>query len=274
MEQSGSEAPHKNIARLLAVLEELSHASAEGLRLTDLARAAGLGKTTAHRILGGLEGHGLIEQDAETGRYFLGLKMLVWAAAARNRFGIARLAEPVVERLARQTQDTVYLVARSGDESVCLDRREGSFPIRALTLNVGDRRPLGIGAGSLAMLAFLPDPEVDRIMAAHAVERAAFPFSDDRIRQMIEAARRNGYAYNDVHVFQGMETITDMAAIAVPVRRGDGTPVAALHVTAITSRLAPPRREEIVTLAAAEARRLEAEYRPVLDAMRVPGLAA
>lgn len=274
MEPGASDAPHRNIARLLAVLEALSGASSEGMRLTDLARAAGLGKTTAHRILAGMEAHGLIEQDAESGRYFLGLKMLVWAAAARNRFGIARVAEPVIERLARQTQDTVYLVARSGDESVCLDRREGSFPIKALTLNVGDRRPLGIGAGSLAMLAFLPDGEVDRIMASHAPARAAFPFSDGRIREMIEAARRNGYTYNDVHVFQGMETITDMAAVAVPVRRGDGTPVAALHVTAITSRLLPPRRDEIVAMAHIEARRLEAEFRPVLDAMRVPSLAA
>lgn len=273
MEQPDGDAPPKNIARLLAVMEELAAASSDGLRLTDVARAAGLGKATAHRILGGLEAHGLIEQDPETGRYFLGLRMLVWATAARARFGIARVAEPVVDRLARQTQDTVYLVARVGDESVCVDRREGSFPIRALTLDVGDRRPLGIGAGSLAMLAFLPDVEVDRIMAVHAPERAAYPFSDGRVREMIDAARRNGYAYNDVHVFQGMETITDMAAVAVPIRRGDGIPVAALHLTAITARLEPPRRDELVAMLQHEVRRLESEYRPALDAMRVASAA-
>ena len=72
---------------------------------------------------------------------------MAWATAAKHRFSFVRLAEPALERLAHRTQDTVYLVARVGDEIVCLDAREGSFPIKALTLNVGDRRPLGIGAG-------------------------------------------------------------------------------------------------------------------------------
>src|SRR5262245_11695228 len=48
--------------------------------------------------------------------------------------------------------------ARDGDEAVCLDCREGSSPIKVLTLHEGDRRPLGIG--SLAMLARLHDGEV------------------------------------------------------------------------------------------------------------------
>ena len=50
-EKSGE---HRNVARLLAVLDALSKASAKGLRLTDVIEATGLGKTTAHRILGGL----------------------------------------------------------------------------------------------------------------------------------------------------------------------------------------------------------------------------
>src|SRR6266571_4296759 len=163
---------HRNVARLLAVLEALSEAAAEGLRLTDAMRATGLNKTTAHRLLGGLAAHGLAEQDPETGRFFVGLKLLSWAEAAKDRFGFARLAEPTLVRISRRTQDTVYLVARVGDEIVCLDCREGAFPIKVLTLTIGDRRPLGIGAGSLAILAALPDDEVERILSTHAEMRA------------------------------------------------------------------------------------------------------
>jgi DNA-binding IclR family transcriptional regulator len=262
---------HRNIARLLAVLDGLAGAGAAGLRLTDAMRVTGLNKTTAHRILGGLVAHGLVEQDAETGRFFLGLTMLSWAAAAKSRFSFARLVEPVLTRLSQRTQDTVYLVARVGDEVVCLDTREGTFPIRCLTLNVGDRRPLGIGCGSLAILAALPDDEVERILVTRADARARFPFDEMQLREMVAATRRNGYAYNDVHLFPGMETMTEMAAVAVPIRRPDGMPVAALHVTAITARLAPPRRDNIVAMLHQEALALETELAPVLDTIESAG---
>jgi DNA-binding IclR family transcriptional regulator len=92
-----------------------------------------------------------------------------------------------------------------------------------------------------------------------------------QLREMIAAARRNGYAYNNVHLFQGMETITDMAGIGLPIRRGDGMPVAALHITAITSRLNPPRRDNIVAILRQEALQLEAELQPVLDSVGAGG---
>ena len=237
-EAAGGEAS-RNVARIMAIVDALAVAADEGLRLTDVMLAAGLNKTTTHRLLAGLVAHGLADHDADTGRYFVGVRLLSLAQAAKRRFRLASLVAPVLAKLSRQTQDTVTVMARQGDEAVCIDCREGSFPIKVLTLHEGDRRPLGIGAGSLALLAFLPDAEVERILAEQSVERAAFPFDDLQLRNMIAAARRQGYAYNDIHVFKGMETITDMAAVGVPIVSSRGTPVAALHLTAITQRLNP-----------------------------------
>jgi DNA-binding IclR family transcriptional regulator len=255
---------HRNIGRLLAVLDALAHASAEGLRLTDVVEAADLGKTTAHRILNGLVAQNLAEHDPDTGRYFIGVKMLSWATAARDRFSLVRLVEPALLRISRQTQDTIYLVVRTGDDIVCLDCREGSFPIKVLTLDVGVRRPLGIGAGSLAILSALPDAEIDRIFVGNAEAMAAYPFDEVRLRQMIATTRQNGYAYNNVHVLQGLENVTEMAGIGVPIRKRDGMPVAALHLTGVTSRLDPPRRDNLVATLHQEARQIEAQLEPVL----------
>ncbi len=267
IEQSG-DAP-RSVERLLAIIEALSNASANGLRLTDVVEATGLGKTTAHRLLNGLADQGLVDYDGESGRYFVGIKILSWASAARNRFGVARLAEPALIRLARRLQDTVYLIGRAGDEAVCLDSREGSFPIKALTLNVGDRRPLGIGAGSLAILAAMPDDEIERILVQQAEARSRFSFGEAKLREMIEATRRSGYGYNDIHIFEHMKDLTGMAAVAVAIRRSDGTPMAALHVTSITSRMAPPRRENIVATLMQERAQLEEELQPALDAAQI-----
>ena len=255
---------NRNIGRILTVLNVLAAAAARGMRLTDVAEATGMGKSTTHRILTGMAAGGLVEQDLESGRYFVGLKMLAFANAARDRFAFSRLAEPALERLAQQTQDTVFLVARSGDESVCLDCRAGSFPIKVLTLNVGDRRPLGIGAGSMAMLAGLPDDEVERILGGQADIRAHYQIDDIHLRSMLAATRRDGYAYNNIHVLPGLESAPGMAGIGVALRRADGRPVAALLITAITARLDGPRRDTVVASMQQEAALLEEQLKPLL----------
>lgn len=248
---------HQNIARTSLVLEALAQGPAEGMRLTDVVEATGLNKATAHRVLSGLVAHDLAEQPDATGRFVIGMRILSWAASASTRFNLLNVADKGLERLARETEDTVYLSVRSRNEIVCLDRREGAYPIKTLTLDVGARRPLGISAGGLALLAFLPDEEIDRILRSHAEAGVAFPFDQVVLRQLVRETRDNGFAYYDAPVLQGREVIEDMAALAVPIRSLDGTPIAAVSVAALTRRLEPPRRELILRCVEREVGRIE-----------------
>jgi DNA-binding IclR family transcriptional regulator len=102
---------------------------------------------------------------------------------------------------------------------------------------------------------------------------ARYPFDEVSLRDMIAAARKNGYAYNNIHVLQGMENMPGMAGIGLAIRRQDGMPVAALHITAITSRLEPPRRDNIVAALRAEVERIEQDSEPVLATMDAGRLA-
>ncbi len=256
---------NRNIGRIMVVLDALAKGGSMGLRLTDVVERTKMGKTTVHRLLAGLLANGLVEQDEDSSRFFIGLKMLALGAAVKERFGFVRMAEPALERICQTTHDTTYLVGRVQDDVVCLDCHEGYYPIKVLTLNVGDRRPLGIGAGSMAILAALPDEEVERVLLTQAQARAPFPFDELQLREMIAATRRNGYAYNNIHLFRNMEQVTGMAGIGVAIRRRDGLPVAALHITSITSRMDPPRRDSIVAILQEEARQLESLLEPVLD---------
>jgi DNA-binding IclR family transcriptional regulator len=260
---------YQNIGRATMVLTALAANSAEGMRLTDVVTATALGKATVHRVLSGLVAHGLVDQDKATGRFFLSLKMISWAMAAGDRFGLARLASNALARLSQRTQDTIYLSLRSGDEAVCIERREGSFPIKTLTLRVGDRRPLGVGAGSLAMLAFLPDEEVDRIITAQSAEMARYGIDEMTLRDMISSARQAGYALNDERLIPGM------SAVGMPIRRPNGQPFAAVSVAAISSRLQLPRRDNIAASLKQEAEQIEADLKPILaQPLMVPILAA
>ena len=219
--------------------------------------------------LGGLVAHGLVDQERGTGRFYLSLKLIGWAMGAVDRFGLARLVGPALGRLSQRTQDTVYLSLRSGDEAICIERREGSFPIKTLTLRVGDRRPLGVGAGSLAMLAFLPDDEVERVLGALSAEQSRFGLDEMTMRDMIASSRQLGYTLNDERLIQGM------SAVGVPIRRPNGQPFAALSVAAISSRLQLPRRDSIVASLRQEAEQIEEELKPILSQpLTVPVLAA
>jgi len=256
---------HQSIARPTAVLDALASASSEGLRMTDVMHLTGLGKATVHRLLAGLAAAGLVDQDSATGRFFVGMRILSWAVSAGERFGLARRAEPAMVRLAQSTSDTIYLTVRSGDEALCLNRREGTHPIKTLTLNVGERRPLGVSAGGLALLAFLPDQEVERILMSQANARTPFPFDQFALRKMVLDSRKAGFAFYDAPVLHGAEVVTGMAAVAVPVRGPDKRPIAALSVAAIASRLQAARRKAIVAQLQNEARLIASSLDPISD---------
>ena len=224
-----------------------------GHRLSDLARAADLDKATTHRLLASLADEGLVELDPDTRRYRLGLELFVLGNAFLPRFDLRELAAGSLSRLAQETGDTVYLSIRQQLQAVCLDRREGAFPIKTLPLDIGSRRPLGIGAGSLAILAFEPDPLVERAIAAGRSERTAFGvFPDERIWQMVQATRQRGHAINPG------ETVTGMSAVGVPILNSAGNVRAAVSIAAISERLEGERRERAIALLQQEARTIAA----------------
>src|SRR5690625_2180530 len=170
---SDEASPVKTIDRVAVILNCLALGPQESSRLSDIAVCSGLGKTTTHRLLAALVSVGFVDRG-ESKLYRLGYRLFALGSNAR-RFDLANLARPALLRLAAETEDTVFLSIRDGEEALCLDRCTGAYPIRTLTLNVGDRRPLGVGAGSLALLAFQPQQEVERQQRKTARTHSQWP---------------------------------------------------------------------------------------------------
>lgn len=253
-----SVASMQTIERASMVLSALSEGPSAGVRLSDVADAVGLGKTTVSRLLRALIDVGYVDMDPEARHYRLGYQLFNLGNAAR-RFHVIDLARPGLARQAARTGDTVFLSLRDGDQALCVDRQTGDFPIRTLTLTVGDRRPLGVGAGALALLAFEPKAEIDRILEANRDARQGFDaYDDDALRIMIEQARAQGFSFNDGRI------VSAMNAVGVPVFDRGGRVVAALSIAAIRERMAPPRLEELIALLKAEA----SELGQLLDDLR------
>jgi DNA-binding IclR family transcriptional regulator len=241
----------QSVERAVALLRAVAARDGSGARLVELVGDVGLAKATVRRLLGALEREGLVEQEGDSRRYHLGAGLIGLGSIAGSRFGVRRLALPGLARLAEESGDTVYLSVRSALDAVCLDRREGDFPIRTLTLSVGDRRPLGIGAGSLALLSALPESQA--VIEANAARFGRFGLDADAISALVDRTREAGVAFNYGLVVPGM------SALGVAVRNPRGEPEAALSVAAVSQRMEPERRAWLAGLLKREAAALERE---------------
>ena len=257
----------QTVQRAAAVLRALSERGAEGMRLSEVASTTELHKATAFRVLAALIREGFVEQDSAKG-YHLGAATSILGMAAAPRFDIRALAARALDRIAETSGDTAFLSIRSGLEAVCIDRREGSFPIRTLTLDVGSRRPLGVGAGSLALLAFLQDEEIRQIMAANVKALRRYPrFTREELGELIANTRAKGYSFNDGRIIAGM------SAVGVPVFDHLGRPTVSLSCAAITDRMDPTRQASIVSLLLKEAKTIARQLNPQGPEQNLPSAA-
>ncbi|MDX3904275.1 MAG: IclR family transcriptional regulator [Pigmentiphaga sp.] len=240
------------LERAFRILRALS-SRRSGWRLSELAEYCQLHHATVHRILAALLREEMVARIPHTQYYTLGRLAFEFGVAAAPRHDWRSMGGPSLDRLAGETGDTAFLNIRSGHESVCVDRREGGYPLKALTVEVGARRPLCVSAGGAAILAGLPPDEVAAVFTASAAYLGRF--SPDRLasmRRMVETSRALGYGYNGDMIIPGV------SAVGVAVRDFAGRPVAALSVAAATERLSGPRLEEVVDLLRAEAARIDA----------------
>ena len=229
-----------SVQKACRILRAMS--DAKNARLTDIAREAGLDKATTLRLLDVLTRDGFVTRDPSTKHYSLGTEVFVLGAAAQSRFDPRPVVGASLLRLAHSFEDTAMLSVPSGAESICVALQEGTYPIRANYLEVGSRRPLGVGAGSLALFAWMPDREIEALMPMVAARLERYPRITRRVLEdLIQESRKRGYAML-------LDLVVEhMGGIAMPVLGADGRPVAALSVAALTERITS--REEALAAA-------------------------
>lgn len=232
-----------NVLRLVAAHND------QGIRLIEIVRQSGITRTTAHRMLQALEQEGLVSQNA-SGSYYIGPEAYLLGLVAAERYSIGDEMHACLNRLVRLSGDTALFAIRRGDHAVFLGREEGTYPVRTYIAGVGNRRPLGVGAASLAILSTLPDSEIEEILTNNADElRLEHPeFPPDVIWQLVRETRECGYAINPGWKF------VESWAIAKPVLDDKGRCHGSLTLAGVSNRI-DPRRAEVAEILAAEAPR-------------------
>ncbi|CAN5304952.1 IclR family transcriptional regulator [soil metagenome] len=231
----------QTLRRGLSVLRLLTRSGPGGLRMSEIGRRLGLNKSTANRLTRALVDEGFVVFDAASGCCRLGPEAFAIGLAAEPSYVLQRMAAPILRQLAQESGDTVFFSVLHGYESICLSRDEGDFPIRNQLIKPGDRWPLGVGAGSCALLAALSDKAIDEILAVNAAIRLdRFPrCTDDAIRRLIDETRSRGY------VVQPGLVLDESWAVGAAVYDIDQRPVASISIAALKSRLGPVRQKDL-----------------------------
>jgi IclR family pca regulon transcriptional regulator len=212
--------------RLLQVFGETSGP----MTLSDVARAAALPRATARRILFTLAHGGYVSTDGKL--FSLTPHVLTLAGAYLRSNQVAAVLQPVLDRVAIAAQEISSLAVLDGDDVIFIAR--GS-PARLFSagLDIGYRLPAFCTSVGRAMLGQFDDAELTRRLKAMRREQLTPQTVTDpkRVLAAIVADRKQGYSLVD------REAEPHFRSISVPVRRYDGTIVAAINMGAHVDRV-------------------------------------
>jgi DNA-binding IclR family transcriptional regulator len=224
--QNGTQA----VDRAARLLSEVVH-SADPMTFTGLSGATGLAKSTTSRLLLALERNGLVRRD-DHGRFLPGEMFVSFAWRGGAEAGLVAVAQPFLEKLGKATGETVNLGVTSNGVVEQIAQVDSTYMIGG-TNWVGLSVPMHCSALGKVLLAFgaahlPPAGKLDRRTEKTITTEAA-------LKADLATVRARGYAVTDEELEPGL------IAIAAPVFGYDGAVVAALSVSAPTTRMTPER---------------------------------
>lgn len=199
MSSPASTSASLNAERALEILLALGEAGADGLSLSQITQRVGGAKSAAHRSLAALRNKGFVEPAGRYGHYRLGPAIPLISRQQERLDSQIQMIRPGMTEFARKTGFTTYLMVQAGIDAVCAEIISRS-PRRQLTMGVGARVPMGIAAGSMALLSIMPEDAAAEIIRANADRYASHPalraIDAELIAGQVGAARAQGYAIN------------------------------------------------------------------------------
>jgi len=230
---------NQSLIRALTLLERLSEAP-EGVNLTDLSQQLGMPAATVHRLLSTFEELDFVEQDAEQGLWFVGLKAFTVGNAFLNRRDFVASARPHMHRLVEQCGETVNLGVIDQGEVVFISQVESQEVMRMI-VRLGSRSPIHASGVGKALLANMPEQRVADILQRRGLARYT-DYSIDNptaLREELEQVRQQGYALDDE------EHAVGLRCVAAPIFDENGQALAAISLSGPKARIVDSRLSEL-----------------------------
>jgi len=221
--------------RGLAILGAFSAAKPRQ-RLSELAKAAGLDKGTARRLLQTLVLNGLVRHDECSTSYALTAKLLELAAAVEAGCELRSAGAGILREVASRTGATAFLWVFHEGGALCVDRVRMPLPdVEATWFAVGGMATLNCGAGPRVLLAFIPEEARRRALAGPMTRRTpASQTSAEVLAAQAEQIRRRGWE------LAADDFVVGLAGLGVPIMTRQGQLAGALSIATVTTAFGDP----------------------------------
>lgn len=196
------------------------------MSLAQLSELLSLSKATVSRLCSTLVEYGFLRQDHELKQYSLGIRLFELGTIVAHSLSLKRLASPYLTQMEMEIRRAVFLgIIDNGDLLYIAKREDLNGPI-TFTSSVGTRRPPYWGMVGPAIMAFLPDEEIDRLIEKHPftpLTKNSF-MTKESLLAFLRGVREQGFAIDDGKVIDGV------GGVAAPIRDFTGRVVAGIGV--------------------------------------------
>ncbi|MDQ6598866.1 IclR family transcriptional regulator [Bacillus salipaludis] len=232
----------QSLDRALRILDLFDEHTTE-LKITHISELMGLHKSTVHSLLKTLQMHGYIDQDLESGKYRLGLKLFERGNFVIHSLDIRLLAKRYLLDLSLKTGQTTHLVILDGKEGVYVDKVESPMAT-ILYSRVGRRIPLHCSAVGKALIAFREQEEIQKILHGYNyTKKTEFTIINETdFLSELEKVRQQEYAIDS------QENEPGVRCIAVPIRNHENQVIAAISISTLLARINETQLQEFVVL--------------------------
>lgn len=221
--------------RILALLKS------EGREMTiaEIAKATGWHKSSVQKLLVTLNYHGIVERDAMTKRFMLGITLAEYGRVALNNLDIRHSAKAFLKELVDSSGETAVLAILHETKMVMVDKKEPVVQIRASPF-IGTRFPATVTSNGKALLAWLPEERVDEIMRVEGLPA----FTENSMtevaayRRELLATRKRGFAIDREEFQEGV------SGVSAPVFNPEGEVIATLSLVGPAFRMTEEKIED------------------------------
>lgn len=201
------------------------------MAVTELGNELGIHKSTVFRLLATMESRGLVDQNANRGRYQLGYGIVRLAAGATGKLDLSHASRRVCEELAEEVGESVNIDILDDRTVLSIDQITGTSAMTTLHW-VGRRTPLHATSSGKVFLSYLSEEQRAEVLGPTLERFTNNTITDSgRLQQQLEVIRTSGFG------FTLEEYEVGLAAIAAPIRDLDGQVVASISVSGPTFRL-------------------------------------
>ncbi len=241
-----------SIEKSIQILNYLSNAE-RSVGITELSSKLSFPKSTVHRMLKSLLNYSLVDQERDTSKYRLGLRIIEYSNSFYNSFDFRQIAKPILKKVCLETGLTTFLTVWYNNKSICIDSITPSRNANTnLFVETGKEMPFHCAASAKVLLAYQLPKDIKRIINDKALQKytPSTIINPKKLEKHLLEIRQKGFAICDEELEEGIK------AVAAPVKDINREAIASITITGLSKRISDNNIEKFIKILVESAREL------------------